>query len=78
MLGVAPRLEQWIRCSRMAALARVHAIHPDDLSTASLWRGIDDALQVRAPHHLSLRFSGLDVVSDLVRASHEMRTAIGA
>lgn len=75
---VAPRLEQWIRCSRMADLGLVRVVHPDDLTPSALWSAIHEALDGRAFQPLPLRFSGLHVVSDLVRSSHAMRTAIGA
>jgi len=75
---VAPRLEQWIRCSRMADLGYVQVVHPDELTPAALWQAVDAAAPPRARASLPLRFSGLDVVSDLVRSSHAMRPALGA
>ena len=75
---VVPRLEQWIRCSRMANLGLVQVVHPDDLTPTALWNAMDTALLARGAQQVPLRFSGLNVVSDLVRASHATRAAIGA
>ena len=41
---VWPRLEQWIRCERLAALGLLRVLHPDGVSPCGLWRHITEAM----------------------------------
>lgn len=46
---VFPRKEQWLRASLFASIGLVRCLHPDDLTTASLFKEINDALSSPPP-----------------------------
>ncbi|MEE2857021.1 MAG: glycosyltransferase [Planctomycetota bacterium] len=46
---VFPRKEQWLRASLFASMGLVRCLHPDDLTTASLFKEINDALSSPPP-----------------------------
>ena len=66
---VKPRLEQWIRCQRLAELGFVRVVHPDEMTPQRL---IDEVVQSLADQKLrptgALTFDALDQVSAIVRA----------
>ena len=61
---VKPRLEQWLRASRLAELGLADCLHPDDLSPARISDWLTSA-QARAKARDQLNFNGLD------RLNHE-------
>lgn len=67
---VVPRLEQWVRCQRLSELGLINVLHPAAATPVSLWAEIDRALAGPRVPNLSVRFDGLSVVSNLVRAGH--------
>jgi predicted glycosyltransferase len=66
---VTPRLEQWIRCQRLAELGFVRIVHPDEMTPQRL---IDEVVQSLADQTLrpigAVTFDGLDQASAIVRA----------
>lgn len=64
---VRPRLEQWIRAERMAAMGLIDVLHPDELAAASISRWL--ARDRRPPPKASsrLRFDGLERLSRCVQ-----------
>lgn len=63
---VKPRLEQWIRASRLAALGLVDCLHPQDLSAPALGRWLArPPAGDRPPARARLDFDGLRRVPEL-------------
>lgn len=67
---VAPRLEQWIRCSRMAELGLLRVVHPADATPGRLVNEVLHSLSDEPSHlhHNVIRLDGLHHVSTIVRA----------
>ena len=65
---VQPRLEQWIRCTRLAELGLIRTIHPSEATNERLLQVVTESLLdkgvVTAQPHLN--FDGLRNVSDIV------------
>ena len=67
---VKPRLEQWIRCQRLAELGFVRVVHPDEMTPKRLIDEVVQSLTVQGLQRSEpLTFDGLDQVSAIVRAS---------
>jgi len=70
---VKPRLEQWIRCRRLAELGLVRVVHPDEMTPQRL---IDEVVQSLADQTLRstglLTFDGLDQACAIVGADCAM------
>jgi len=66
---VGPRLEQWIRCRRLADLGFVTTIHPGEVTPERLMDEVLRMLTANATTRpdVSLNFNGLRAVSDMVR-----------
>lgn len=64
---VRPRLEQWIRAERLAAMGLVDILHPDELSARALGRWLAQGHEERPHARSRLRFDGLSHVSRRVR-----------
>ncbi len=75
---VEPRLEQWVRCRRLAHAGFIRVVHPREATADRLWAEIHRASTERARPVLRLRFDGLRAVSALVRDMHARPLAIGA
>lgn len=56
---VRPRLEQWIRAERLAAMGLIDVLHPDDLSTRTLSNWLASEPPERGDVRRRLRFDGL-------------------
>lgn len=69
---VAPREEQWIRSSRLAALGLIDCLHPDDLDTEALSCWLANGRQPRAAREV-LDFNGLNrfchLAAEMIAAS---------
>lgn len=75
---VWPRLEQWIRCERLASLGQFRVLHPDGVTPASLWRQLGEALSLPRRRLGAARLGGLGVVTSLLSSSFSPRVAVGA
>lgn len=74
---VQPRLEQWIRCTRLAELGLIRIIHPSDATHDRLIREVTGSLMERSSFApvLSINFDGLRHVTEIVRACHTRSAA---
>lgn len=66
-----PRLEQWIRCSRLAELGLIRVVDPDRDTAASLIAQVRAALSSPPPDTASLNLSGLSTLDRLLPAFAE-------
>jgi len=64
---VRPRLEQWIRAERLAALGLIDVLHPDALSTRALGRWLMSGPDTCPDVRTRLRFDGLARVRQRVQ-----------
>ena len=64
---VRPRLEQWIRAERLAALGLIDVLHPDALSTRALGRWLMSGPDTSPDVRTRLRFDGLARVRQRVQ-----------
>ena len=65
---VEPRLEQWIRCSRLDEMGLACTLHPSVATPQALWQAIDAALAGECCRQReSVGFDGLNFVVGLVR-----------
>ncbi len=46
---VRPRREQWIRAEKLAASGRAKVLHPDTINPRSLWRAVEELLEMPLP-----------------------------
>lgn len=61
-----PRLEQWIRCTRMAELGLLRVVHPEQDPAANLMREVRAALDAPPRQPSSLNLSGLSTLDQLL------------
>jgi predicted glycosyltransferase len=65
---VEPRLEQWIRCSRLDEMGLARTLHPSVATPQALWQAIDAALAGECCRQReAVGFDGLNFVVGLVR-----------
>ncbi len=62
----APRLEQWIRCTRLADLGLVRVVHPEHDPAGALMREVGAALVAPPPPATSLNLAGLSTLDQLL------------
>jgi predicted glycosyltransferase len=70
---VFPRKEQWMRASLFASRGLVRCIHPDDLTTASLFSEIKDALSSPPPPTPEERGLSMDGVGNFLSRIEKIR-----
>ena len=76
---VWPRLEQWIRCERLASLGQFRVLHPDGVTpVAAVAPGRAMALSLPRRRLASARLGGLGVVTSPLASSFSPRVAVGA
>ncbi|MEQ1869712.1 MAG: glycosyltransferase [Vicinamibacterales bacterium] len=61
-----PRLEQWIRCTRMAELGLMRVVHPEQDPAPSLIREVRAALSSPPPRTSFLNLAGLSTLDQLL------------
>jgi predicted glycosyltransferase len=66
---VEPRLEQWIRCQRLAALGLVTILHPSAVTPERLMSEVERLLTPATRPHpdMPLNLNGLNAVAEMVR-----------
>ncbi|MGH9883825.1 MAG: glycosyltransferase family protein [Pyrinomonadaceae bacterium] len=65
---VKPRLEQWVRCTRLAKLGLIRTLHPSEATHQRLLRDVTESLMeesIVAPAH-QVNFDGLRHVTEIV------------
>jgi len=73
---VKPRMEQFIRATRLAELGYVETIHPQDLTPASISRWLHRSSEVAYQPVKAIDMNGLDRICELIQADFASHPAI--